>query len=107
MNKFTTFSITVLFSLITIVILGFTTQYLWLWLVVPIFSVPALNFFQAWGLVFVIRYLTNPLSFSDFVLADSIKVEENTKLWAKYGLKSFIYTPLSALLVGYILHLFM
>ena len=44
---------------------GWAIQKLWLWFVVPVFSLPSLTFPQAIGLGFLVRFMTTELENSD------------------------------------------
>jgi hypothetical protein len=55
-----------LFSILVFLLYSFTFKQYWGWFVVPIFSVPSLNFFQALGLISTAWLLFGKANFNDY-----------------------------------------
>jgi hypothetical protein len=74
-------------------------SWLWLWFVVPIFHLPALNIVQAIGISMVVGFLTMQMSTAK---------EEDDKSKKKINLiADLIFHPFLVVGIGYIVHLFL
>ena len=76
---------------IIVIVNGFVVSQLWDWLIVPVFSLPALSISEAAGTSLVVSYLTHS---PDTSKADTDRVKAWTVAIAK---------PLLALAIGYVL----
>lgn len=78
---------------------GYAISVLWGWFITPVFGLPILNIPQAIGLGLIITFLTQAI--------DCRKDEDDTKTQIIKSIFIIILRPLFALLIGYIVHLFM
>jgi len=87
---------------IALIILGYmfsghTTQYLWLWFIVPIFTVSPITFIEALGLYVTIGWLT----------VGHIDVPEDPDKYMEAVLSISISRPLLSLFIGWLIHMAM
>ncbi|MBI5742648.1 MAG: hypothetical protein HZA25_02320 [Candidatus Niyogibacteria bacterium] len=80
---------------------GYALSVLWGWFVVPTFNIPQLSVAAAIGIAIVVRYLTHQIPENG--KGDEKSLGEQTARIAMV----VIFRPSFALLVGYIVHLFM
>lgn len=103
-------SITILLLIMasTAIVNGYVLSVLWGWFVVPALGLPPLTIPSAIGLAMVIGYLTHQYSPKDKIEPED---EEERKKQKKKELidaiSHIISRPISCLIVGWIVHLFM
>lgn len=88
---------TVLYIL-SVILNGLVLTKLWVWFIMPIFTINAITIIQALGLSITIRYLTRPI---DLHKNNKDDIDWNTRIGVA------IAYPLMILLVGWIFTLFM
>lgn len=79
---------------------GYALSVLWGWFVVPTFSVPALGIVPAIGIAMMVSYLT-------YQTHNCKKEERGSDKKLSEGIMTVVLKPLLALLLGWIIHLFM
>ena len=91
--------VALLLTIPSLIFSGYVLSVLWGWFMVPIFGMPALSIPAAIGVWMVIGFITHQT-----IDADDSRTSEK-KLYESIG--QAISRPLLALLVGYIVHLYM
>lgn len=89
---------------LSVLLTGFTISTLWGWFVTPVFaSAPTIGVLQAAGISMVVRMFTYT------VPAEADSLEDDTELKKNKYVKQTIYAiiyPVVALIIGWVLHLF-
>lgn len=81
---------------------GFVAQHLWTWFLVPL-GLPAIGYLHAAGIGCLVSFLCPLVDTSNLAIRD----DKNNKDVFLTQISSIFARPLSALVIGYVIHLFM
>ena len=98
---------TVLYTPIGCMIDGFTGMKLWGWFVAPTFGLPQLTIAAALGIALLTRFWSYHISFADVAAETDLKEQKGEFVPSVARMGAQLVIAATALLLGYIFHLFM